>query len=81
MRLDLADTGTGIDAALLPHIFEAWVTTKPAGTGLGLSICREIVARHGGRLTVASRPGEGATFTIALRSSRRTNQHLLWPAF
>jgi signal transduction histidine kinase len=69
VRLDLADTGTGIDASLLPHVFEPWVTTKPAGTGLGLSICREIVSRHGGRLTVSSRPGEGATFTIALRKA------------
>lgn len=68
VRIDLADTGTGIDAALLPHVFEAWVTTRPSGTGLGLSICREIVARHGGRLTAASRSGEGATFTVALRT-------------
>lgn len=69
VRLDLADTGIGIEASLLPHIFEPWVTTKPAGagTGLGLSICREVVARHGGRLTVSSRPGEGATFTVILR--------------
>jgi signal transduction histidine kinase len=69
VRFDLADTGTGIEPSLLPHVFEPWVTTKAAGagTGLGLSICREIVVRHGGRLTVASRPGEGATFTIALR--------------
>jgi two-component system NtrC family sensor kinase len=71
VALDLADTGTGIAADLLPHVFEPWFTTKPvgAGTGLGLSICREIVTRHGGRLTVASRPGEGATFSIALRKA------------
>ena len=69
VRLDLTDTGTGIASELLSHVFEPWVTTKPpgSGTGLGLSICREIVSRHGGRLTVSSRPGEGATFTLALR--------------
>jgi signal transduction histidine kinase len=69
VRLDLTDTGAGIDASLLPHIFEPWVTTKPpgSGTGLGLSICREVVARHGGRLTVSSRPGAGATFSVILR--------------
>jgi signal transduction histidine kinase len=69
VRLDLTDTGTGIDPELLSRVFEPWVTTKPpgAGTGLGLSICREIVSRHGGRLTASSQPGEGATFTLALR--------------
>lgn len=71
VRLALSDTGAGIEPSLMPHIFEPWVTTKPAGqgTGLGLSICREIVSRHGGRLSVASEPGEGATFTIALRTA------------
>jgi two-component system, NtrC family, sensor kinase len=69
VRLELTDTGTGIAPDLLAHVFEPWVTTKPpgSGTGLGLSICREIVSRHGGRLTVSSEPGKGATFTVALR--------------
>ena len=69
MRLDLSDTGSGIAPDLLPHVFEPWVTTKPAGagTGLGLSICREIVARHGGRITASSESGDGATFTLTLR--------------
>jgi signal transduction histidine kinase len=67
--VDLADTGTGIDADLLPHVFDPWVTTKPAGagTGLGLAICREIITRHEGRIAASSRAGEGAVFSLVFR--------------
>ncbi len=50
----------------LIRIFEPFFTTKPKGTGLGLSICYEIVKDHGGKFTIRSRPGKGATFTIWL---------------
>ena len=67
-RLEIADTGPGIDADLLAHIFEPWVTTKAAGkgTGLGLSIARQVIASHGGTISVNNQAAGGAAFTIAL---------------
>ncbi len=68
VELTVADRGPGISPALQAKIFEPFFTTKPAGqgTGLGLSVSRDIVARHGGELTVASVPGEGASFRLRL---------------
>ncbi|MHB8068625.1 MAG: sensor histidine kinase [Desulfobaccales bacterium] len=61
------DTGPGIAPENLPRIFDPFFTTKPPGqgTGLGLSICHGIVEKLGGRITAASQPGQGATFTIS----------------
>jgi signal transduction histidine kinase len=47
-------------------VFDPFFTTKDDGTGLGLSISYQIVNEHQGMLEVASRPGEGTTFTITL---------------
>jgi signal transduction histidine kinase len=68
VAITVADTGTGIAAAAREHIFEPFFTTKPPGdgTGLGLSISRDIVREHGGSMSVESREGEGATFTVWL---------------
>ncbi len=68
VRVEGSDTGVGIDAALLPRIFDPWVTTKVAGhgSGLGLSITRDVITAHGGTIAAASEPGSGATFTIDL---------------
>jgi signal transduction histidine kinase len=68
VRLEVEDTGDGIPADLLPHLFEPWVTTKPVGqgTGLGLGIVREVVRDHGGEVSAANRPGGGAVFTLDL---------------
>jgi signal transduction histidine kinase len=74
VRLEVADSGPGIPADLLPHLFEPWVTTKPVGhgTGLGLSIVREVLAALGGAIHAANRDGGGAIFTIDLpRSAAR----------
>jgi len=68
VRIQVADTGTGIAPELLPRIFEPWVTTKEAGhgTGLGLSITREVVVAHGGTISVKSEVGVGSAFTVEL---------------
>lgn len=67
-EIEIHDSGPGIAPEVLPHLFEPFFTTKVdgKGTGLGLSICHGIVASHGGRITVRSAPGEGATFTVRL---------------
>ncbi len=66
--LELSDTGAGIDAAHLPHIFEPFYTTKPkgSGTGLGLAVVARIIEAHHGRIEVASEPGRGTRFRIEL---------------
>jgi two-component system NtrC family sensor kinase len=66
IALDVADDGPGIAPELLPHIFDPFFTTKPpgVGTGIGLSIVRGIVHEHGGEVSVQSRPGRGAMFTV-----------------
>lgn len=70
IEIAVSDTGTGIPAALAPHLFEQFFTTKPQGTGLGLSIARQIVDEHGGEIRWANRPARGATFTIRLPLKR-----------
>jgi signal transduction histidine kinase len=65
------DTGVGIPVEEQQRIFERFARgprerRNPHGTGLGLAIVRAIAEAHGGRVTVTSRPGEGATFTISL---------------
>jgi two-component system NtrC family sensor kinase len=73
VAVDVTDDGPGIPEALHQRVFEPFFTTKPAGegTGLGLSICQGIVREHGGRLTLRSAPGDGATFTVELPAARR----------
>jgi signal transduction histidine kinase len=67
VRVAICDDGPGIAAEHLPRLFEPFFTTKPPGigSGLGLHISHNVVARHGGRLEVASRPGE-TCFTVTL---------------
>ena len=66
VEVSFSDTGCGISAEDRDRIFDLFFTTKPRGTGLGLPICRRIVEDHGGTISVASRPGQGTTFTIQL---------------
>jgi signal transduction histidine kinase len=60
VQVRVCDTGPGIPPAILPRLFEPFFTTKGpgVGTGLGLHISHAVVARHGGRIEVKSRPGE-----------------------
>ena len=62
----LADSGVGMTKEVLDRIFTPLFTTKAKGMGFGLSICRRIVEAHGGRISAASVPGKGTTFTISL---------------
>ena len=65
----IADTGTGIAATEVPHLFEPFHTTRPEGTGLGLALCREIVQQHGGRIELEHQPEWGAIFRVTLPRS------------
>jgi signal transduction histidine kinase len=62
----VADEGKGIAAEHLPNLFRPFFTTKGHGTGLGLSLARRMVESHGGTITVESKLGEGARFTVLL---------------
>jgi two-component system NtrC family sensor kinase len=67
VAVKVRDTGVGIRPEDLGRIFDPFFTTKKReGTGLGLSISYALVERYGGRIDVASAPGEGATFTVWL---------------
>ena len=68
--VELADTGPGIEAAVLDEVATPFFTTRPEGTGLGLSVARHWVARHEGTLRLESTPGVGTTVRIALPLSR-----------
>jgi two-component system NtrC family sensor kinase len=68
VEVTVEDTGTGIAERDLPHIFEAFYTTKPgvAGIGLGLFVSEGIIRGHRGRLSVESAVGLGSRFTVRL---------------
>ena len=68
----ICDDGPGIPPDVRDRIFEPFFTTKPpgSGTGLGLHITHDIVARHGGRIEVRSRPGETCFEVILPREHR-----------
>ena len=68
VRLEVVDTGHGIEPEALRHIFEPFFTTKPPGkgTGLGLTVVQAIVQSHHGAIVVDSLPRKGSTFTLYL---------------
>ena len=66
--ITISDTGRGIAASDLPHIFDPFYTTSPVGqgTGLGLSLCQSFIQQHLGKIEVESALGQGARFTVRL---------------
>ena len=64
IRVTVRDTGPGLNAAILDHLFDPFVTSKPDGMGLGLSISNGIIQAHGGRLTAISPAEGGAEFSF-----------------
>lgn len=71
--VEVSDTGVGIQPSALPHLFDPFFTTKAAGRGigLGLSLCYGLVREAGGRIEVASAPGEGSTFSVFMPAAGR----------
>jgi two-component system sensor histidine kinase ChvG len=68
----VSDDGPGIPAEELPKVFDRFYTTRGEGpgTGLGLALTKAIIEGHGGRVSVSSTPGAGATFSITVPRSR-----------
>lgn len=85
-RVIVSDTGIGISAEHLPHIFERFYRVDKArtrvqgGSGLGLSITRWIAEAHGGNISVTSKPGDGTTFTIDLPIYEKVAQKVEEPS-
>ncbi len=74
VAMDVEDTGTGISAEDIPHIFDRYRQARAGessgqkGTGLGLTIVKRVVEAHGGKVFVESSPGKGTKFTVAIPS-------------
>ncbi len=70
LQIWIADTGHGIAAEDLPHIFEPFYSTKPDGSGLGLALVYRVMQDHGGHVEAQTRPGEGTTFVLTLPAAQ-----------
>ncbi len=73
IQLSIHDEGIGIHPKHLKKIFDPYFSTKQKGSGLGLAVAYSIIAKHDGQLTVDSKLGRGATFTILLPASEDTH--------
>ncbi len=71
VRIEVADTGTGIPPEILPRLFEPFFTTKTSGSGLGLATAYSIVRQHEGHIEVDTHEGAGTTFILHLPASDR----------
>jgi len=75
IRVEISDTGTGIQKEELNRIFDPYFTTRSSGTGLGLPIAQRIVEAHGGKIRVTSEPGEGTVFSVFLPCRNASAEH------
>lgn len=66
VRIDVIDTGVGIERGVLPRVWQVYFSTKGQGTGLGLPTVRRIVAEHGGEVQLTSESGKGTCVSILL---------------
>jgi signal transduction histidine kinase len=66
VRLDVCDDGTGIDTAILPRVFDPFVSSKRDGMGLGLVNTKSVVDNHGGRIEIAPLGSKGTRVSIWL---------------
>ena len=69
VKLQISDTGSGIEPEAQSRVFDRYFTTKDSGTGLGLAICERIIMAHNGRIELQSKVGVGTTFDIWLPSA------------
>ena len=69
VRLEVSDTGQGLTPEECERLFTPYYTTKTHGTGLGLAIVQSVISDHGGRISVESEKGKGATFRIELQGN------------
>jgi signal transduction histidine kinase len=75
VQISVSDRGPGIDPEDLPHLFEPFYRSRHAmdrqihGNGLGLALVKRVVEAYGGRVTVESTPGQGATFILHLATA------------
>jgi polar amino acid transport system substrate-binding protein len=65
-QMTIRDTGIGMSAEQVAHLFEPFHSQKAQGVGLGLYLSQQIVAQHRGHIEIASQPGKGTTITIQL---------------
>lgn len=74
VRISISDEGPGMSPDTLPKVFDPYFSTKQRGSqkgmGLGLTICHAVIKRHGGVITIDSRPGKGTTVHCHLPASR-----------
>lgn len=66
VKIEVEDSGSGIEPEVLEHIFDPYFTTRSAGTGLGLSMAYGIIKQSDGQIRVDSRPGRGSIFRVLL---------------
>jgi two-component system sensor histidine kinase HydH len=71
VRLDLTDTGRGIEDEEARKIFEPFYTTKAQGLGLGMPYAKKIIDQHGGTISLSSRLGVGTTISLTLHAGQQ----------